>query len=115
LIDNPVSSAPGFSMENVHVMAGVPSIFQAMLQSILPNLTGGAPLISRTLRINRPEGEIAGPLGAAATAHPNLSMGSYPFIQNGNFGSNVVIRGTDTDQIDAALTDLQSLLGGEAE
>ncbi|GGX58540.1 molybdenum cofactor biosynthesis protein [Tateyamaria omphalii] len=106
LIDNPVSAAPGFTIQNVHVMAGVPSVFQAMVASVLPTLTGGAPLISKTLRIERGEGDIAGPLGELAAAHPDLSIGSYPFIQNGRFGANVVIRGTDGAEVDAALSAL---------
>ncbi|MGC3940037.1 competence/damage-inducible protein A [Roseobacter sp. EG26] len=96
LIENPVSSAPGFTLENVHVMAGVPSVFKAMVESLLPTLSGGAPLVSETLRIDRGEGDIAGPLGALAAEYPMLSMGSYPFQKkNGKYGSNVVIRGTD--------------------
>jgi molybdenum cofactor synthesis domain-containing protein len=79
LIDNPVSTAPGFSMGNVHVMAGVPSVFKAMVASVLPKLTGGAPLLSRTLRLFKGEGDIASPLGQFADAFPNLSVGSYPF------------------------------------
>ena len=106
LIDNPVSSAPGFMIRNVHVMAGVPSVFQAMVASVLPTLTGGAPLVSKTLRIDRGEGDIAGPLGDIATAHPDLSIGSYPFQKDGKYGSNVVIRGTDGSEVDAALTKL---------
>ena len=70
LIENPVSVAPGFTIQNVHVMAGVPSVFQAMVATVLPTLTGGAPLISKTLRIDRGEGDIAGPLGELAVAHP---------------------------------------------
>ncbi|WP_299966195.1 molybdopterin-binding protein [uncultured Roseobacter sp.] len=96
LIDNPVSAAPGFTLGNVHVMAGVPAIFQAMVESVLAGLSGGAPLVSETLRIDRGEGDIAGPLGALAAEFPTLSMGSYPFQQpDGRFGANVVIRGTD--------------------
>ncbi|MEL6465204.1 MAG: molybdopterin-binding protein [Pseudomonadota bacterium] len=106
LIENPVSSAPGFTLRNVHVMAGVPSVFQAMVASILPTLTGGAPLISKTVRIDRGEGDIAGPLGDIATAHPSLSIGSYPFQKDGRYGSNVVIRGTSEAEVDAALTQL---------
>lgn len=106
LIDNPVSAAPGFTIQNVHVMAGVPSVFQAMVASVLPTLTGGDPLISKTLRIDRGEGDIAGPLGELAAAHPDLSIGSYPFIQNGRYGANVVIRGTDGAEVDAALSTL---------
>lgn len=109
LIDNPVSTAPGFTIGNVHVMAGVPNIFQAMVASVLPTLTGGAPLLSQTLRVNRGEGEIAAPFGALAAEFPDLSMGSYPFIQNGAHGTNLVIRGTDPARLDAAMTRLSAL------
>jgi len=111
LIDNPISSAPGFTLHNVHVMAGVPNIFQAMVASVLPTLTGGAPLLSQSLRVNRGEGEVAAPFGALAAEYPDLSMGSYPFIQNGAHGTNLVIRGTDAAQIDAAMTRLAALFG----
>ncbi len=109
LIDNPVSSAPGFSIGNVHVMAGVPNIFQSMLAGLLPRLTGGAPLLSQSLRVERGEGEIAGPFGALAAEFPDLSMGSYPFIQNGAHGTNLVIRGTDPARLDAAMVRLARL------
>lgn len=103
LIDNPVSAAPGFSLGNVHVMAGVPTIFQAMLETLLPSLTGGEPVVSQTVRILRPEGEIAGPLGDLAKAFPELSIGSYPFHMDGNFGANIVLRGTDLTMIKLAV------------
>lgn len=106
LIDNPVSIAPGFSIENVHVMAGVPAVFKAMVASLLPTLTGGKPLESQTLRINRGEGEIAGPLADLAARFDDLSIGSYPFIQNGVYGANIVIRGVDMARIDAAMAEL---------
>ena len=109
LIDNPVSAAPGFSLKNVHVMAGVPNIFQAMLASVLPTLTGGAPLLSQSLRLMRGEGDIAGPFGAVAAQFPELSMGSYPFNVNGAMGTNLVVRGTDARQIDAAMIRLAAL------
>ncbi|NUB44646.1 competence/damage-inducible protein A [Fertoebacter nigrum] len=109
LIENPVSIAPGFTIGNVHVMAGVPNIFQAMVASVLPTLTGGAPLLSQSLRVNRGEGEIAGPFGALAAEYPDLSMGSYPFQLNGAHGTNLVIRGTDAAQISAAMTRLAAL------
>ncbi|MFT6675608.1 MAG: molybdenum cofactor synthesis domain-containing protein [Sulfitobacter sp.] len=108
LIENPVSIAPGFKVENVHVMAGVPSVFQAMVQTVLPTLTGGAPLISKTLRIDRGEGDIAGPLGALAKAYPLLSMGSYPFQKDGKYGAHIVIRGNDAVAIDDALQQLEA-------
>jgi molybdenum cofactor synthesis domain-containing protein len=111
LIDNPVSTAPGFTLGNVHVMAGVPNIFQAMVASVLPKLTGGAPLLSQSLRVNRGEGEIAADFGALAAEFPDLSMGSYPFLQNGAHGTNLVIRGTDPALVDAAMVRLTRLFG----
>ena len=109
LIDNPVSVAPGFTMGNVHVMAGVPAVFEAMVASVLPTLTGGAPLLSQTLRIMRGEGQIAGPLRDLAAEFPDLQMGSYPFQKDGVYGANVVIRGEDGARIDAAMTRLAGL------
>ncbi len=113
LIENPISAAPGFSIGNVHVMAGVPNIFQAMVASLLPHLTGGRPLLSQTLRIDQGEGVIAGPLGDLANEFADLSIGSYPFIQNGAYGSNIVIRGTDPGRIDAAMARLAALFPRE--
>ena len=109
LIDNPVSVAPGFRLENVHVMAGVPSVFQAMVASVLPDLTGGAPLMSETWRIYRAEGDIAGPLGTLDAEYSDLSIGSYPFQKDGRYGANIVLRGTDAALIATALTRLQKL------
>ena len=109
LIDNPVSIAPGFSVGNVHVMAGVPRIFEAMVASVLPTLTGGKPLLSQTLRVMRGEGEIAGAFGALAAEYPELSMGSYPFTLNGAYGTNLVVRGTDAGRVDAAMIQLSAL------
>ena len=106
LIDNPVSTAPGFTIENVHVMAGVPSVFQAMVASVLPGLTGGSPLLSQTLRVDRGEGDIAATLSELADDFADLSIGCYPFQINGVFGANVVVRGTDGARIDAATTRL---------
>ena len=107
LIDNPVSAAPGFTIGNVHVMAGVPSVFQAMVASVLPTLTGGAPLVSRTLRIDRGEGDIAAPLGDLADTYPDLSIGCYPFQKDGKYGANVVVRGTDAGLVDTAIAALE--------
>jgi molybdenum cofactor synthesis domain-containing protein len=109
LIENPVSAAPGFSIGNVHVMAGVPNIFQAMVAGVLPTITGGAPLLSQSLTVHRGEGEIAGEFGALAAEFPDLSMGSYPFLRNGAHGTNLVIRGTDAARLDAAMTRLAEL------
>lgn len=109
LIDNPVSIAPGFTLGNVHVMAGVPAIFEAMVASVLPTITGGAPVLSQSLSIFRPEGDIAVPLGELAQRYPDLSMGSYPFMRGGVHGSNVVIRGQDGARVDAAIAELNAL------
>ena len=109
LIENPVSGAPGFSLGNVHVMAGVPSVFEAMVAGLLPRLTGGTPLIARSLRIPRPEGDIAGPLTALAAEFADLSIGSYPFSSNGVYGANIVFRGADAARVDAALARLAAV------
>ncbi len=108
LIENPVSAAPGFTLANVHVMAGVPAVFKAMVASVLPTLSGGNPLISDSLRIYRGEGDIAEPLGQLAKAHPDLSIGSYPFQKDGVFGAQIVIRGTDAAHVDAAMAALRA-------
>lgn len=111
LIDNPISVAPGFSIGNVHVMAGVPAIFEAMVASVLPRLTGGAPLMSQSLRIMRGEGEIAEAFGRLAAEFPGLSMGSYPFTMGGAYGTNLVIRGTDPGLVGEAMVRLTRLFG----
>ncbi|WP_126974967.1 competence/damage-inducible protein A [Frigidibacter oleivorans] len=114
LIDNPVSIAPGFTIGNVHVMAGVPQVFQAMVASVLPRITGGRPLLSQSLRVMRPEGEVAGRLGELAAAHPGVSMGSYPFVQDGAYGTNLVVRGPEAEAVSAAMTALADAFGGPA-
>ena len=114
LIDNPVSHAPGFTLKNVHVMAGVPTIFEAMVAGLLPGLTGGDPVLSATVRVDRGEGDIAGPLGQLAADNPDLSFGSYPFHKDGRYGANLVIRGTDQAQIDAAAAHLKDIFGADA-
>lgn len=115
LIDNPVSAAPGFTLQNVHVMAGVPKIFAAMVESLLPTLTGGAPLLSETVRIHRGEGDIAGPLSALNAEFAELSFGSYPFQQDGKFGASIVIRGTDTGRLAEAAARLRTIFGADAQ
>lgn len=109
LIDNPISAAPGFTMGNVHVMAGVPAIFQAMVASVLPTLTGGDPLLSQMIDIGRGEGEIAAPLKALAARFPELSFGSYPYQRKGAYGTQLVVRGTDAGRMGAAMVELAKL------
>jgi len=113
LIDNPISAAPGFSLKNVHVMAGVPMIFQAMLASLLPSLSGGKPLLSQTLRLMHAEGVIAKPLGELAAQYPEVSFGSYPFYTDSTFGTNIVSRCTDADMLDTVMTELTNMFPTE--
>jgi len=109
LIDNPISAAPGFTIGNVHVMAGVPDVFHAMVAGVLPTITGGQPLLSQTLRVMRGEGEVAAELGGIAADFPELSIGSYPFQHNGAYGTNIVVRGTDGGMIDRAMIRVAAL------
>jgi len=110
LIENPVSAAPGFSIGNVHVMAGVPSVFQAMVAMVLPTLTAGVPLYSQTLPVAQGEGDIAETLRAVATRHPALSFGSYPYIRDGVVGVRVVVRGPDPAAVNVAVVELARAL-----
>lgn len=110
LIDNPISAAPGFVIENVHVMAGVPSIFKAMLENVLPGLARGVPVLSRSLTVPKPEGEIAGTLGALAAEFGDLSFGSYPMHDQNGYRVNVVVRGTDPAMLDSAMDRLSAHL-----
>ncbi len=115
LIDNPISTAPGFSLGNVHVMAGVPNIFQAMVASLLPRLTGGRPLLSQTLKVMRGEGSIAAALESLAQEFADLSFGSYPFVVNGAYGTNLVVRGQGAPRLDAAMMRMVALFGEAAD
>lgn len=108
LIDNPVSGAPGFSIGNCHVMAGVPNIFQAMVTGLLLRLTGGQPLMSRNWMVMVPEASIADQLRALAETHPEVSFGSYPFVQEGHYGTNLVARATDAAALEAGFSALQT-------
>ncbi|MEM9715672.1 MAG: molybdopterin-binding protein [Pseudomonadota bacterium] len=108
LIDNPVSKAPGFSLENVHVMAGIPSVFNAMLEGLLPTLQGGRPVQSETLKVEKPESVISKPLGQIAKDFPQLSIGSYPFYEGQTYGTHVVVRGIELSDIANAMTRIKA-------
>ncbi len=101
LIDNPVSAAPGFRLENVFVMAGIPKIMQAMLAGILPSLSGGEPIQSVTVTGNVPEGTIADEMEQLQAENPMISIGLYPYYAAGQAGVSVVLRGTDLAQLEA--------------
>lgn len=109
LIDNRISGAPGFRMANVHVMAGVPAIFVAMLDAVLPQLESGLPVVSEELRFEVGEGRIADPLRDLAAEMPELSIGSYPFRDGGVFGTNIVVRGTDPALVREAMERLRAI------
>jgi len=110
LIDNPVSVAPGFSVENVYVMAGVPQIMQGMLDQVLPDLRSGRKILSRTLRVSAKEGDIADVLGEVQALFSDIAIGSYPFHVDNRFGVNVVFRGPDGDRIEATSRQVQAQL-----
>ncbi|MBT3810564.1 MAG: competence/damage-inducible protein A, partial [Rhodospirillaceae bacterium] len=95
LVDNPVSGAPGFRVENVYVMAGIPRIMQAMFEGAKGQLKGGVTLQSVTVGSYVPEGAIATELGLLQDAYPDLDIGSYPFFFDGKPGTNLVLRGPD--------------------
>mgnify|MGYP001489785172 CR=1 FL=1 len=102
LIRNPVSAAPGFRIENVFVMAGVPKIMNAMLDHVVEMITPGEPLHSRTLMISAPESEIAAILSALQDSYPNIDIGSYPQYKDGHWGVSAVLRGVDIPMLEAA-------------
>jgi molybdenum cofactor synthesis domain-containing protein len=110
LIDNPISVAPGFRLENVHVLPGVPQIMQAMLDGLLPRLRGGARVRSRAITVLAPEGDVAAAgLGDIQARFPALEIGSYPFWRPEGPGTTIVFRGTDQAQINAAAEALLEL------
>ena len=117
LIDNPVSHAPGFILGNVHVMAGVPAIFGAMLEGLKPGIQGGPPVLSHSFRCHIGEGDLAGPLGSVQADFPDVSMGSYPF--GGGAGAMLVLRHADRARLNAAADALRTALaplgGAESE
>ena len=103
LIENPKSNAPGFCVENVFVLAGIPSIARAMFETIADEFDKGPPIYSRNVDVFMREGDIAGPLEAIADEFQDIEIGSYPFARDGRFGANLVVRGTDAERLDSAL------------
>jgi molybdenum cofactor synthesis domain-containing protein len=109
LIENPVSKAPGFRLGNVFVMAGVPRIMQAMLDSLAPRLERGAPMLSATVTANIGEGDLAKPLKEIQERHPQVVIGSYPFEDQGKYGSNLVLRSRDPARLSAATREVEEM------
>ena len=110
LIDNPISTAPGFQLGNVFVLAGVPAIAQAMFAGLKGKLKGGDPVYSKTIGGYIGEGVIAKDLGALQDRYPMLEIGSYPFFRQGKFGASFVIRGTDKAKIATAAEELRAII-----
>ena len=116
LVKNPHSGAPGFQMDNVFVLAGIPSVMQAMFDALAPQLRHGKPIMSRTLKTDRRESQIAAGLARIQATYPDISVGSYPFFTSRHRGVNIVLRGTDNARLDQAWHELLLLieqLGGE--
>ena len=111
LIQSATILAPGFKIGNVIVMAGVPSIMQAMMDIVAPTLKSGVRMLSETVRANSREGDIGGPLRAIAEAHPDTIIGSYPFLdENSQPNTNLVVRSRDQDKLTAAMDAVKAML-----
>ena len=111
LIDNPVSVAPGFTLGNVHVLAGVPRIMQAMFEGLAPRLAGGPPMVSRAVHADGlPEGRIAEGLAAVQARYPGIDLGSYPYYRAAGGGVAIVARGPDAAQAGAAIGEVTALM-----
>jgi len=111
LIPNPISIAPGFRIENVFVLAGVPKIFAVMLDSAVSTLESGAVIQEINLACPHGEGVLSAPLSTIANKHPTVSIGSYPRIKlEGGFEVTIVARSVDSDALSAVEADLREML-----
>jgi len=111
LIESATILAPGFKIENVVVMAGVPSIMQAMMDIVSPRLKSGVRMLSESVKAQAREGDIGGPLRAIAETHPDTSIGSYPSLdENGVPVTSIVVRSRDADRLRAAMTAVEAML-----
>jgi molybdenum cofactor synthesis domain-containing protein len=110
LIPNPSSGAPGVRMGNVYIMAGVPHIAGSMLEALTGKLEGGRPIVSVTVGARAPESDVADLLRDTEAAHPGVAIGSYPFIKDGRYGANFVIRSEDGELARETSDDLSGRL-----
>src|ERR1700755_1058238 len=111
LIQSATILAPGFKIDNVIVMAGVPSIMQAMMDIVSPKLKSGVRMLSDSVRANAREGDIGSPLRAIAAAHPDTSIGSYPFLdENSKPNTNIVVRSRDAEKLKSAMMAVEAML-----
>ena len=110
LIDNAVSVAPGFSIGNVHVLAGVPRVMQAMFATLIERLPQGTPIAARAVHaLGAAEGRIAAGLSAIQARSPEADLGSYPFYRPGGNGVAIVAKGTDPARLEAAIAEVAAL------
>lgn len=110
LIDNPVSKAPGFKLGNVYVMAGVPRIFQAMVEQVLPDLKHGKPTSSVSVSAAVREGDVAEPLTKLQALFSDVDLGSYPYHRDGELGTSLVARSTDMEKLKLVETHLKEIV-----
>jgi len=111
LVLNKISAAPGFRIGNVVVMAGIPSVMQAMLEYVTPHLTTGAKMLSESVRTDCREGDIGTELGAVTKAYPDVMIGSYPFIdENRSANAHLVMRSRDPEKLAAAKAAVEAML-----
>ncbi|MCB9981163.1 MAG: competence/damage-inducible protein A [Rhodospirillales bacterium] len=110
LLDNPVSGAPGFAIENVYVMAGVPRIMQAMLEHVIAEITPGAAILSNTVFCDLQESLIAQGLREIQGQYAVVDIGSYPSFRGGVLNVSVVLRGTDGMAVAAATKEVLALI-----
>jgi molybdenum cofactor synthesis domain-containing protein len=113
LITNTVSAAPGFQIDNVFVMAGVPMIFRAMLEDAAPRLARGAVVISATISARIAEGRMAAALAQMQAIHKSVAIGSYPFYREDGFGVQLVVRGRDAAAVEAAAQAIEAAVRAE--
>ncbi len=111
LVLNKISAAPGFWLGNVIVMAGIPSVMQAMLDYVAPQLKTGAKMLSESIRADCREGDIGTELGMIAQKHADVVIGSYPFLDEKSLANtNVVVRSRDPDKLAAAKQAVEAML-----
>lgn len=109
-IPNPVSTAPGFIVENVYVMAGVPQVFVAMVEAVVPGLRSGAAMHAMAVQSPFGEGDIGTALGAVQAAHKSTSIGSYPKYDGKSFSTEIVIRARDEDSCRVAAAAVEEMI-----
>ena len=110
LISNSTGGPPGFYKENVHVLAGIPTVMRAMLDALLPLLEGGDVVQSRSVTVYLGESAIAEPMRALQADYPDVDIGSYPFNRDGRFGTTLVARSTDAQRLDEVMAKLARII-----